>query len=83
MEQRSVPLSPERYRDGRGSQFSSVVRSQNDGRVEAVKRRVSDALVPIDQRHALAAVGTDEPVAVLLLGAVPALVAFRAFTALK
>jgi hypothetical protein len=39
--------------------------------------------VAVDERHALAARGAGEPVAVLLLGAVAALVAFRAFAPAK
>ena len=83
MKQSPVSLRSERHRDCGRSQFPSVIGPQNDGRVEAVERRVGDTLVAVDQRDALAAVGTNEPVAVLLLCAVPALVAFRTFTAVK
>ena len=78
-----IGFSPEGGSDGSRRQVSSVVRPDDDWGVESVESRVCDALVAVGQRHALAAAGTDEPVAELLLGAVATLVTFGTFATEK
>ena len=79
MKQRSVLLSPEGGRNRAGAKVGRLVRPEDDGRVEAVERGVGDALVAVDERDALAVDGAGEPVAIFLLRAVAAHVAFRTF----
>ena len=76
VKQGPVPLSPERCGNCFGSQISGVGRPHHHRRVDAVEGGVGDALVAVDEREAHAVSRTGEPVAVLLLSAVPTLVAW-------
>jgi len=76
-------LGPEGRGDGCVTQVAAVVRSDHDGRVDTVESGVGDTLVTIDERYALAFIGTNEPVAILFFCTVATFVAIGTITSVK